>query len=286
MLPALAAAFGAAAAFGVAAVLQAVASRQERPVRGLDPLLLARLLRHPAFLGALALNLTGFALHLVALRSLTLYLAQAVISASVAVTALLGVRVLGTRLRWPAVLAVLSVCAGLALLTATASEAGASTVKGSGPPLLVATAVVAVAGLLVARLPGAAGAALLGLVAGLGFAVVAVAGRLLPEGPAALVRAPATYALISSGAVAFLLYATALQRAAVLTSTAPLVLGQTVAPAAVGVLALGDRVPAGSVPVAAAGLLLAIGGSAFLARYDPQVVAARGPAELRPPSRG
>lgn len=279
------AAFGAAAAFGVAAVLQAIASRQERTVRGLDPLLLVRLLRHPAFLGALALNLTGFAFHLIALRSLTLYLAQAVISSSVAVTALLGARVLGTRLSRPAVLAVLAVCAGLALLTATASEAGQTTAVGAGPALLSAAAAVAVAGALVARLPGAAGAALLGLVAGLGFAVVAVAGRLLPEGSvSALVRAPATYALVASGVVAFLLYATALQRAAVLTSTAPLVLGQTVAPAAVGVLALGDRVPAGSLPVAATGLLLAVGGSAFLARYDPQVVEAAGPV-LRPPSR-
>lgn len=284
----LAAAFAAAVAFGIAALLQAVAARQEPPVRGVDPLLLVRLLRRPAFLAALALNLGGFLLHLAALRSLSLYLAQAVISASVAVTAVLSARVLGVRLRRREQLAVLAVCAGLALLTATASEAGTAVVDGIGPALVVAAAAVAVAGVLVSRLHGPLGAALLGLVAGLGFAIVAVTGRVFPELSAvALLRFPATYALLAAGAVAFLLYATALQRAAVLTVTAPMVLGQTAAPAAVGVLALGDRVPADAAPITAIGLLLAVAGSVLLARYDPQTLVAELP-EVAPgvsPSR-
>jgi drug/metabolite transporter (DMT)-like permease len=285
----LTAAFGAAVAFGVAAVLQAIAARQEPPVRGVDPLLLVRLLRHPAFLAALALNLGGFLLHLVALRSLSLYLAQAVISASVAVTALLSARFLRVRLTRREQLAVLAVCAGLAMLTATASDAGKTVVDGIGPALLAAAAAVAAAGVLVARLRGPLGAALLGVAAGLGFAVVAVAGRVLPELTAsALLRSPATYALLAAGGVAFLLYATALQRASVLTATAPMVLANTAAPAAVGVLALGDRVPAGAAPVAALGLVLAVAGSALLARYDPQTLAAELPpaaSGVSPPSR-
>ena len=289
MLLGLTAAFGAAVAFGVAAVLQAIAARQEPPVRGVDPLLLVRLLRHPAFLAALALNLGGFLLHLVALRSLSLYLAQAVISASVAVTALLSARFLRVRLTRREQLAVLAVCAGLAMLTATASDAGKTVVDGIGPALLAAAAAVAAGGVLVARLRGPLGAALLGVAAGLGFAVVAVAGRVLPELTAsALLRSPATYALLAAGGVAFLLYATALQRASVLTATAPMVLANTAAPAAVGVLALGDRVPAGAAPVAALGLVLAVAGSALLARYDPQTLGAELPpaaSGVSPPSR-
>lgn len=289
MLLGLAAAFGAAVAFGIAAVLQAVAARQEPPVRGVDPLLLVRLLRHPAFLAALALNLGGFLLHLGALRSLSLYLTQAVISASVAVTAVLSARFLRVRLSRREQLAVLAVCAGLAMLTATASEAGTTVVDGIGLALLVATAAVGAAGVLVARLRGPLGAALLGLVAGLGFAVVAVAGRVLPElSAAALLRSPATYALLAAGSIAFLLYATALQRGSVLTVTAPLVLAQTAAPAAVGVLALGDRLPAEAAPVAALGLVLAVAGSALLARYDPQALAAElpnAPSGVSPSSR-
>lgn len=274
MLPGVGAAFAAAVAFGVAAVLQAVAARREPPVRGVDPLLLVRLLRHPPFLSALALNLLGFLLHLSALRTLSLYLAQAVISASVAVTALLSARVLGVAPRRRDLLAVLSVCAGLALLTATATEAGTTVVDGAGPALLVAAGAVAVAGVLAARAPGPTGAALLGLVAGLGFAVVAVSGRVLPGlAPATLLRAPAAYALVLGGALAFLLYATALQRAGVLAATAPLVVAQTVVPAAVGLAVLGDRLPARAAPLAGAGLLLAVTGSALLARYDPHALA-------------
>jgi hypothetical protein len=76
--------------------------------------------------------------------------------------------------------------------------------------------------------------------------------------------------------VAFLLYATALQRASVLTATAPLVVAQTVAPAAVGLALLGDRVADGAVPVAAAGLVLAVAGSTLLARYDPHALVTDG----------
>lgn len=279
MLLGLLAAFGAAAAFGVAAVLQAVASRQEPLVRGVDPLLLVRLLRHPAFLAALALNLGGFGLHVVALRSLSLYLAQAVISSSVAVTALVSARVLRLRLTRREQLAVVAVCAGLAALTASASDAGTARADDAGPVLIAAAVAVAVAGTVVARVRGPVGAALLGLVSGLGFAVVAVSGRLLPElGPAALVRAPAAYALAGAGVVAFLLYATALQRASVLVATGPLVVAQTVAPAAVGLLVLGDRVADGAVPLAVAGLLLAVAGSVLLARYDPHALSVSPPS--------
>jgi drug/metabolite transporter (DMT)-like permease len=275
VLVGLVAALGAAVAFGVAALLQAVAARQEAPVRGVDPRLLLRMLRRPAFVGALALNLAGFGLHVAALRTLPLFLAQATIASSVAVTALLSARVLRVRLTRSDLAAVLGVCAGLALLAGTASDTG--TVQpdvGVRAALLVAVVLVAAAGSLAERSQGPAGAPLLGLVSGLGFAVVAVSARVLPGlDPATVLRDPATYALLASGAVAFLLYATALQRASVLAVTSTMVLGQTVAPAVVGVVALGDELRPGAAPLAVVGLALAVAGTAALARYDPQVMA-------------
>jgi drug/metabolite transporter (DMT)-like permease len=272
----LSAAGGAAVAFGVAAVLQAVAARREPTVHGVDPLLLLRLLRYPAFLCALALNLGGFLLHVAALRTLPLFLAQAVIASSVAVTAVLGARVLGARLAWREQAAVAGVCLGLALLTATAAEAGTTQAQaGVGRALLAGVVLLAAAGVLTARVQGPVGASLMGLVAGLGFAVVAVAGRVLPGlEPATLVRAPATYGLLLAGPLAFLLYATALQRAAVLTATSSMVLASTAAPALFGVLALGDRVREGAAPLVLLGLALAVAGSAALARHDPHALAA------------
>jgi drug/metabolite transporter (DMT)-like permease len=271
----LSAALAAATAFGVAAVLQAVAARREPPVRGVDPLLLVRLLRHRSFVAALALNLLGFGLHVAALRTLPLFLTQAVIASSVVVTAVVGAHVLNVPPRAVEYAAVLGVCVGLGLLAATASPAGTTpTDPALRGALLPGAALVGAAGLVAARLPGPLGASVLGLVAGLGFALVAVAGRVLPDlAPAALLREPAAYALLAGGAVAYLLYAIALQRAAVMTATSTLVLAQTVVPAAVGVLALGDTVRAGGALLAALGLALAVAGAGALARYDPYVMA-------------
>lgn len=276
MLLGLLAAVSAAAAFGVAAVLQAVAARREASGRGVDPRLLVRLLRQPPFVTAVALSLLGFALHVAALRLLPLFLTQAVIASSVVVTAIVGARVFSIVPTHAEYVAVLAVGVGLALLTATASEPGAAVPSPVvSAALLPAAGVVAAAGVLAARLPGSLGASVLGLVSGCGFAVVAIAGRVLPGlTPAALVVEPATYALVLGGAVGFLLYAVALQRAAVMTATSSLVLTQTAVPALVGVLALGDQVRPGAGSLAVAGVVLAVAGAVALARYDPYAIAA------------
>lgn len=270
----LAAALSAAVAFGLAALLQALAARRERPVQGVDPRLLVRMLRSRAFLAAVALNLAGFGLHVVALRALPLFLTQAAISSSVVVTALLSRRVLHAPLARREHVAVLGVGLGLTLLTATAAHAGeaqpGSTFRWT---LLGAAVAVGAAGVVVGQWRRALGVSLLGLDAGLGFAVVAVAARSLPDlSPSTLLTDPATYALLLAGGIGFLLYATALQRAAVMVATSTLVVGQTVAPALVGVLLLGDDVRAGAAPLAVAGLALAVAGSAALARYDPHLL--------------
>ena len=274
MLLALLAALGAAVAFGLAALLQAVAAREEPDAVGIDPRLLLHLLRRPPFVVALVLNLLGFALHLLALRSLPLFLAQAVVSSSVAVTAVASARVLKSPLGRPEVVAVVAVVAGLALLTATADEVGESATSGGARALLL-LAVVALVGLGVAagRLSGAVGASVLGLAAGLGFAVVAISARVLPDlAPQRLLTEPAAYALVAGGAVGFLLYSVALQRAGVLTATSATVVGQTVAPALVGLVLLGDRVRDRAAPLVVLGLVLAVSGCAALARRDPTLV--------------
>ena len=279
LLLGLLAGLASAAAFGVAAVLQAQAALREPPTPGVDPLLLVRQLRHPAFLAALALNLLGFLLHLAALRTLPLFLAQALVSASVVVTAALGSRVLGGHLRRREALAVGALVLGLALLTSSASTVGdVQPDAGTRSLLLAAVAAVAVAGVLAGRLHGPVGASLLGLASGLGFAVTALASRVLPGfAPAVLVVEPAAYALLVGGPLAALLYSTALQRGAVLTATSTVVLGQTVVPALVGVLALGDRLRPGTAPLAVVGLALAVVASGVLARYDPRVLALEAP---------
>ena len=98
--------------------------------------------------------------------------------------------------------------------------------------------------------------------------MVAVAARILPSPTIqGYLTDPAMYALLIGGAVALLTYSTALQRGTVTQATAPLVVLETVAPAVVGVLMLGDQPRPGWGWVAMVGFLLAVGGAVSLARH-------------------
>ena len=262
----LLAAVGAAVLFGVAAVLQALATARTARRDVLDPRLLLELLRSRAFQLCLVGNLAGFLLHVLALQSLPLFLVQAVVAASVVVTALLGARLLRERLHPVERVAVGAVCAGLALLALAAGEGSAEPVSPLVVPgLAAALLVVAALGAAFARRRGDATAGPLGLLAGVGFAVVAVAARLLTDlSPAALLTSGTAWLVPAAGALAFLLYAHALQRGSVTRTTAAMVLTQTAVPAVVGVVLLGDHVRDGLPLLGLAGLPLALTGVVVL----------------------
>jgi drug/metabolite transporter (DMT)-like permease len=261
-------AVGAMVLFGVAAVLQALATSRAADVEVLDPRLLLRLARQPVFLAALSLNGLGFLLHVTALQSLPLFLVQAVIAGSVAVTAVLSVRVFAVRLAPGQWAAVALVVLGLVLLAPTATE-GAAITPGAREPLVLLGVVVAVctAAAGVRGVPGATGTVLLGLLAGTGFGVVAVCARLLPSYGLELLTAPVAYLLVLAGGTAYFVYSAAMQRGSVTTATAAMVVTQTVVPALAG-LFLGDTVRAGLVPVAVAGFSLALAGALGLGRFE------------------
>lgn len=270
MILGLLAVAAAAGVFGAAAICQARAARSVPFTVATDPRLLVGLLRRPIFWVAIVLNLLGFVLHVVALRLLPLFVAQAGISASLAVTAVLAVRLLGDRLAPLERLAVAGVCAGLALLSMAAGEAGDSVADdGLTVVLLGAVVAVAVVGAWASRYTGRVAITVLGCVAGSGFAAVSVATRLVPDlAPAVLLTDPAAYALVLAGLVAFLFYSLALQRGTVTAVTAPLVVVQTALPAAAGIGLLGDAVRDGWWPLALAGLALTGGCAVLLGRFE------------------
>jgi drug/metabolite transporter (DMT)-like permease len=270
VLVGLLAALAAAVVFGVSAILQAIGSRQVPSSSGFRVQTAGLLLRQPAFVAALLLNLLGFVLHLVAVRALPLFLAQAGVAISLAVTALLAVRLFHDQLSSMEWAAVAAVCGGLALLTAAAGEAGDNRASGATSVwLLGVTAVLVAGGLVAARGGGPVSAAALSVLAGLGFANTALAARLLPElSVSSLVGTPVTYALPLSGALAFLLYSLALQRSSVTVATAPMIVLQTALPAFVGVLLLGDVVRSGWAAPALVGTFLTAAGGVILVRFQ------------------
>jgi drug/metabolite transporter (DMT)-like permease len=280
MWASLVAALLSALCYGVAAVMQAVAvrsaSRRSARIQDgdpaaarVDPGLLVRLLGQWRFLASLCIDIIGFLAQLVALRRLPLFAVQAVIAANLAVTAVFAAWLIKVKLSWPEWLAVGGVVVGVGLLGSSAGAQGASTVGAAFQiALMVAVAGVGVVGVAAARLPGWARTPALGATAGLGYAVLAVSARILPGfSPGQLVRSPAAYTLVAAGIVSFLMYATALEGGSVTVATAAVVLAETVPPALVGVLFLGDSTRHGLAGLAVVGFVLAVACAVALARF-------------------
>jgi drug/metabolite transporter (DMT)-like permease len=262
-------ALSAALLYGVAAVLQAAGARRVPWTAGLDPRVLVRMLRYPSAVLAILLLLVGFGLHLVAVRLLPLFLAQAGIAVSLVVSALMAVVVFGerlNRLEWSAVGAVI---AGLMLLSASAGHIGDDGGAWIPSALLGALAVVAVLAWPASRTHTTLSTAVLGVLAGFAYAIVGIAARLLPGWTVAeLTGSLATYVLLLSGLLAFFLYTLALQRGAVAVATTPLIVTQTVTPAAVGLLLLGDGIRPGWAAGAGIGFALTVVAVSALVRFE------------------
>jgi drug/metabolite transporter (DMT)-like permease len=262
-------ALAAAVCFGTATVLQAVAAREAGTGTGGEAALLLRALRQWRYLAGLALDGLGFLFQIAALRSIPIYAVGAALASSLAVTAVVAARLLRVRLSGTEWGAVAVVCAGLALLGLASGpeghEDGSDALKWA---MLATGAGMLGLALLGGRLSGRMRALVLGLGAGFGFGVVEVSVRLINSlRPADVLTNPAAYALLIGGGAAFILLTSALQRGSVTTSTAGLVIGETIGPAAVGVIWLGDRTRAGLSWLAILGFLLALAGALALARF-------------------
>ncbi|MGW1909597.1 DMT family transporter [Streptomyces sp. NPDC002076] len=272
-------ALGAAVCFGTATVLQAVAARAAgADGGGGEAALLLRALRQWRYIAGLALDGLGFLFQIAALRSLPIYAVSAALASSLAVTAVVAARLLRVRLSGTEWSAVAVVCAGLAMLGLASGPEGR---QGGSQALAYVMLAVAVGILLLAlaggRLSGPARALALGLGAGFGFGVVEVSVRLIDSlAPTDLLTNPATYALLIGGGAAFMLLTSALQRGSVTTATAGMVIGETIGPAAVGVVWLGDRTREGLTWLAVLGFAVAVAGALLLARFG------EAPAEEQP----
>ncbi|MEO5878381.1 MAG: hypothetical protein ABIS86_22165 [Streptosporangiaceae bacterium] len=260
-------ALAASVCFGVGSVLQALAARATTATAGVDPGLLLRLTGQWRFLAGIGLDLLGFLLELAALRSLPLFVVQAIIASSLAVTAVTAGLIMKIRLLPAEWAAIGVVCAGLALLGLAAGKESPDPVPVTIKWVLLGSVILLGGlGMAAGRLTGRARALTLGAVAGLGFSVVAMGARALTGfAPGNLVRDPAAYALALGGVVAILFFATALQRGSVTTATAAVVIAETVVPAALGVWFFGDttRHPV----LAITGFVLAVAGALALARF-------------------
>jgi drug/metabolite transporter (DMT)-like permease len=226
-------------------------------------------LHSPLLIAVVLADLVGAVLHLVAIDTLPLYLAQAGIAAALPITALVSARVLRERLRVLDWCAIAATALGIGLLAADSGTAG--TYDG-GPGfvvgLYVLLGVLVVVGLVVGRGSGRLSGAVLSLLSGLGYSGTTLGARVLGTPDWSLRTVAIGLVMALSGALAFWLYSFALQRVPVAGATAPLVVSETVAPTIIGIALLGDSVSSGSWPLLVAGLLLSMAGAIWLAGFE------------------
>jgi drug/metabolite transporter (DMT)-like permease len=274
MLIGLLLALGCSVCYGTATVLQAAATREVdsgTSDSGVDAALFLRALRQWRYLLGIALDGGGFLLQIAALKLVPIYVVAAAIAGSLAVTAIVAAWLLSTRLSATEWGAVAVVCGSLAMLGFAAGPEG----DGRGPDglgwaLLVIVGVVFAAGAVAGRLGDRSRALVLGFGAGAGFGVVEIAVRLIDSidfTEATFWTNPAVYALVAGGAAGFLLLTSALTRGSVTTAVAGMVVGETVGPALVGVVWLGDRTRPGMEWMVQAGFVIAVLAALALSRF-------------------
>jgi drug/metabolite transporter (DMT)-like permease len=276
MLVSLVAAIVAALFYGVASVMQAIAVRaashrepQDAASGGVDPGLLVRLLHQWRFVASIGLDALGFVAQLVALQRLPLFVVQAFVASNLAVCAVVASRVIHVSLSWREWAAVLGVVAGVGLLGSSAGAEGAAQVGAVFKlSLIVAVAGLAVVGLAAGKLNEPYRTIALGITAGFGYGVLSIAARVLDGfAPLTLARDPATYAIIAAGIISFMFYAAALEGGSVTVATAAVVLSETIPPAVIGVIFLGDQTRPGLAGVAWGGFFIAVASAVMLARF-------------------
>jgi drug/metabolite transporter (DMT)-like permease len=228
----------AAVLFGSVAVVQATVIRRSG-------------LFSPMMLLVLGIYLTGWALHLVAIARLPLYLAQVGVGSSLIVTALVASSVLGEPLRARHWTAVVAMTLGLGVLAVAAGSVGDSRFSTRTTVVLyVLLALNALLGWLAWRSRGSLGAVALGILAGTAYGGSPVATRSLVDPTFDLHTIAPALTIGLFGTLGFLLYSASMKRGAITAATAPVVLLSTVIPAVVGLATFGDEVRSGWWPAA------------------------------------
>ena len=269
MLLAMICAFGAMLAYGTATVLQSIGARRATGSNTLDLTLVVRLARQGPYVAGLALDVVGVALTVVALRRLPLFVVQAAIAGSLAVTALVATRVVGTRLHRREWAAIGAVGVGLIMVASSAgAEAPPSTSTASRLVLLGMVVAVGIVAFAAGRVPGPRGAVLMGAMAGLGFGLGNTALRVIPDlAPRAVVTNVATLVAVAGALLGVLAFATALQRGSTTVVNSVMVVSETFFPALYEAFVLGARPRAGWWPVALGGFVVTIAAAVALARF-------------------
>jgi drug/metabolite transporter (DMT)-like permease len=265
---------GAALLFGLATIWQAIGVRRRAAAAAASggrsaaesTSALLRLLADRWYVAGSALDLIGAVAAAVALQHLPLFIVESCIAASIAVTAVIAVPVLGIRLHPREIGALLVVGLGLVLLAVSSSPAPAEAL-----PTAAAVALLAGVGVVAAvawRALRTTSSIAMAVTCGIAFSFMGLAERTLalPNPWWHVASDPNLYSVLGYGAVGVTAYASAIARGKVTTVTGVTFAVETACPSLIGVLALNDAPRSGFALVAVAGFLATVGGAIGLTR--------------------
>ena len=268
--------FMAALVGGIAVLLQAQSARAEDHSGHLG--LLATLVRRPRYVAGLGCMFAGFVFGALALRTMPLFAVQAGRSSSLAVTAVLAVLMIGARLKWRDMAAIVAVGLGLVAVS-FASRHGHSRLQleGLGRLLpLVGVLLLLWLGQLLARRREAWVGPVLGVLAGSCFSVVglcvrALAGGVHHHGWEALLHRPLLWTIPVAGFAGLHLSTVALTKSSVVAVTSALIASEVVVAGILGVTLAGDHAKPGLAWLALLGVAMVLVGALDLARFSAEL---------------
>ncbi|WP_191303518.1 hypothetical protein [Lentzea cavernae] len=241
--------------YGLGIVAQTVAARRAdaRPGSGVG--LLARLASDRLYLLGFSGQVGGFLFAFLAREDLPLYLVQAGSSSAVGLATVIGVLLLGWRIRRVEIAVLVVMACGLLLLTGAAAPSTARELP--LVPALVVLGLLTLAVLPLARTLKAATPVL----AGIAFAVVAVAARNVAGKPLLdLVLHPLTWVMVIAAFVGQACLATALQRVSATSAVASMDATTVVISSVAGLALMGDQIAAEREWWVVLGILLVVSG--------------------------
>lgn len=253
---------------GTAAVLQKISADKVKNVSSMDVRLLWRLSQNKLYIVGVGLDIVGWLLTLYAVQYLPLFLVEAIVASSIVVTALIDRLIIKQRLSHRAYVAIGLILTGLMLLAIAASPERARPVSETLRTLIALSPVpVAGVGFILAKQKGRLSSLGLAIMAGLSFGATSVIGRIFIVSQPVwhTIYNPLVFGLIASGTLGVLLFSIALQRALATTMNATMTMSQTLIPAIVGIVFLGDSARNGLWYLVILGGVSALGGVLVLA---------------------
>ena len=262
------AAFACAICNGTAAVLQKISADKEKNVSSLDARLLWRLIQNKPYLVGIVLDFLGWIFTIFAVQYLPLFLVESIVAAGIVVTALIERIFRHQKIRTKSYLAIAVIVVGLILLALASSPEKAEPISNTLRWLIIfAPILVGLVGYVLARSKNYRGAISVAILSGVAFGGTSVIGRIfkLSQPVWHTVYSPLIFSLIISGTLGILLFSIALQRAQATIINATMTTSQTLIPAAIGIIFIGDTARNGMWSYVFFGTFLALGGVAFLA---------------------